>query len=68
MSAKMELRWLKEDGFQGVSKRFVKFCKKDIFQQAKEDENFDLEVYESSIRLILKKLEQAEEQKQQGVM
>jgi bisphosphoglycerate-dependent phosphoglycerate mutase len=68
MSAKMELRWLKEDNFQGVSQRFVKFCKKDIFQQAKEDENFDLAVYESSIRLILKKLEQAEEQKQQGVM
>ncbi len=64
----MELRWLKEDNYQGASQKFVKFCKKDIFQQAKEDENFDLEVYESSIRLILKKLEQTEEKKQQGVM
>ena len=68
MSAKMELRWLKEDNYQGASQKSVKFCKKDIFQQAKEDENFDLEVYESSIRLILKKLEQTEEKKQQGVM
>ena len=68
MSAKMELRWLKEDSYQGVSQRFVRFCKKDISLRAKEDANFDLEVYESSIRLILEKLEQAEEQKQQGVM
>lgn len=68
MSAKMELRWLKEDNYQGASQRFVKFCKKDISQQAKENKNFDLDIYESSIRLILKKLEQAEEQKQQGVM
>ena len=64
----MELRWLKEDNYQGASQRFVKFCKKDIFHQVEVDENFDLEVYESSIRLILKKLEQAEELKQQGVM
>jgi hypothetical protein len=63
MSAKMELRWLKEDDYQGASLRFIKFCKEDIFFQAKSDANFDVEVYESSIRLILKKLDQAEYQK-----
>lgn len=63
----MELRWLKERNYQGASQRFIKFCKEDISQQAEADENFDFDVYESSIRLILKKLEHAEEQKQQGV-
>ncbi len=68
MSAKMELRWLKEDNYQGASKRFVRFFKKDISLQAKVDEDFNLEVYESSIRLILKKLEQVEEQQKEGVI
>jgi len=68
MSAKMELRWLKEDNYKGASKRFVRFFKKDVSLQAEVDEDFDLEVYESSIRLILEKLEQVEEQQKQGVM
>ena len=63
MSAKMELRWLKEDDHQGASLRFIKFCKEDIFFQAGLDANFDFELYASSVRLILKKLDQAEYQK-----
>jgi hypothetical protein len=68
MSAKMELRWLKEDNYQGASQRFVRFCKEDISLQAESDANFDLGVYEASIRLILKKMDRAEEQKRQGVV
>lgn len=58
MSVKMELRWLKEDNYQGASQIFVKFCKEDISQQATVDTHFDFEVYQSSLRLILKKLQQ----------
>jgi len=61
MSAKMELRWLKEDSYQGASQIFVQFCKKDISQQATVDTHFDFKVYESSLRLILKKLQQDDE-------
>ncbi len=68
MAAKMELRWLKEGDYQGASQRFVQFCKEDISLQAESDVNFDLGVYEASIRLILEKMDQAEEQKKQGVM
>ncbi|HFC91776.1 MAG TPA: hypothetical protein ENJ51_03090 [Leucothrix mucor] len=68
MAAKMELRWLKEDDYQGVSQRFVKFCKEDISLRVESDVNFDLGVYEASIRLILEKMNQIEEQKKQGVM
>ncbi len=64
----MELRWLKEDNYQGASQRFVKFCKEDISQQAQKDDDFNFEVYEASIRLILEKLDQAEQKKIQGVM
>ncbi|HIO91933.1 MAG TPA: hypothetical protein EYG68_03705 [Leucothrix mucor] len=67
MSAKMELRWLKAKNYQGASQRFVKFCKEDILQQAELDADFDLEIYESSIRTILEKLDLAEELKKQGV-
>ena len=67
MSAKMELRWLKEDNYQGASQRFVKFCKKDVLQQADSNKEVDMEIVESSIRLILEKLEQAAEQKKQGM-
>jgi molybdopterin synthase catalytic subunit len=67
MSAKMELRWLKEDDYQGASQKFIGFCKEDIFQQAKSDPTFDFEIYESSIRLILEKLDQVREQRIQGV-
>jgi len=66
MSAKMELRWLKEDNYQGASRRFVKFCKKDISQQAQKDDSFDFEIYEASIRLILEKLDKAEQKKIRG--
>jgi hypothetical protein len=67
MSAKMELRWLKEEDYQDASQRFVQFCKEDVSQQVESDVNFDHEVYEASIRLILEKMDQAEEQKKQGV-
>ena len=67
MSAKMELRWLKESDYQGASQRFVKFCKGDIIQQADSDPDFDIDIYESSIRAILKKLNCSVEQKIQGV-
>jgi len=63
----MELRWLKAKNYQGASQRFVKFCKEDILQQAELDADFDLEIYESSIRTILEKLDLAEELKKQGV-
>ncbi len=63
----MELRWLKENDYQGASQRFVAFCKEDIIQQADKNPNFDLATYESSIRVILEKLNNAAEQKKQGV-
>jgi hypothetical protein len=68
MSAKMELRWLKEDDYQGASQKFIRFCKEDIFQQAASDPNFDFEIYVSSIRLILEKLDQLKEQQIRGVL
>ncbi|MCK5919249.1 MAG: hypothetical protein KAG34_12545 [Cocleimonas sp.] len=68
MSAKMELRWLKEDDYQGASQRFAQFCKEDISLQAEADANFDLGVYEASICLILEKMNQVEVQKKQGVL
>ena len=66
MSAKMELRWLKESDYQGASQRFVTFCKEDIIQQADNNPDFDIETYESSIRAILEKLNHSVEQKKQG--
>lgn len=64
----MELRWLKEDDYQGASQKFIRFCKEDIFQQAELDPNFDFEIYTSSIRLILEKLDQLKEQQIRGVL
>ena len=60
----MELRWLKESDYQGASQRFVQFCKEDIIQQVNADPDFDIEIYESSIRAVLKKLDHI---KNQGV-
>ncbi|RTZ67427.1 MAG: hypothetical protein DSZ29_00790 [Aquificaceae bacterium] len=67
MSANMELRWLKERDYKGASQRFVKFCKEDIIHQAESDPDFDIKIYESSIRTILEKLDNSTEQKKQGV-
>lgn len=51
------LRWLKEDQLTTkVARRFVRFCEEDIEQRAKGEE-FDAEIYEAAVRLVLEKLE-----------
>ncbi|MCK5903379.1 MAG: hypothetical protein KAG28_09555 [Cocleimonas sp.] len=67
MTAKTDLRWLHESDYDGASQRFVKFCKDDIKRQAERNIDFELEIYESSIRHILKKLDDIAEQKKEGV-
>lgn len=67
MSAKLELRWLKEDAYQGTAQRFIRFCKKDIVEQAESDQEFDFEVYDDAIREVLERIEAVEMQKKQGV-
>ncbi len=66
MSAKIELRWLKEKDYQGASLKFVKFCKDDLIQQVEQDPELDLEIYEASIRTILEKLDHSTELKKEG--
>lgn len=51
------LRWLKEDQLTTkVAQRFASFCEEDIEQRAKSEE-FDAEIYEAAVRLVLGKLE-----------
>jgi len=56
MSAELELRWLKTDSVRGAVRRFAEFCKEDIKEQSKE-EDFDLNKYQDSVKLIIKKLD-----------
>lgn len=56
MSAELELRWLKTDDLKGAAKRFAKFCKEDIREQALQDD-FDVEKYQEAVRLVLEKLD-----------
>jgi len=56
MPINTQLRWLKTDNLSQVSKRFVEFCKRDIEQYA-DDDNFDPDIYQDAIKLIIKKLE-----------
>jgi len=56
MAAEHELRWLKTDSTQGAVKRFAEFCKEDIREQSKLDD-FDLDKYEESVKLVLEKLD-----------
>ena len=56
MSAELELRWLKAEKTKGAAKRFAEFCKHDIKQQSKLDD-FDLEKYQSAVKLVMRKLD-----------
>ena len=58
MSAELELRWLKTDQYKGAAKRFVEFCKEDVKEQS-ADENFDIDKYQDSIKIVLEKLEES---------
>lgn len=56
MSAKLELRWLKTENVKGAAKRFAEFCKEDVQEQSVLD-NFDLEKYQSAVKLVMRKLD-----------
>lgn len=56
MASELELRWLNTQELKGAAKRFSVFCKEDIKSQA-DSENFELDVYQDAIKLILSKLD-----------
>ena len=59
MAAELELRWLKIDGMEGSLKRFAEFCKMDIREQSKQAD-FDVDLYQDAVKMILKKLDNKE--------
>ncbi len=63
MSAELELRWLKAGKAKGAAKRFAAFCKHDIKQQSKLDD-FDLEKYQSAVKLVMRKLDNSDSVKE----
>ena len=56
MSAELELRWLKTESVRGAARRFADFCKKDVRTQS-ELEDFDIDKYQSAVKLVLQKLD-----------
>lgn len=56
MAAELELRWLKTESVRGAARRFAKFCKEDVKEQA-ELEDFDIEKYQDAVKLVLDKLD-----------
>ncbi len=66
MATSKYLRWLKEDELTTkVAQRFASFCEDDIEQRAK-NENFDADIYEAAVRLVLDKLEDKDEDNKSG--
>ena len=63
MSAELELRWLKAGKTKGAARRFAEFCKDDIKQQSKLD-NFDLDKYQSAVKLVMRKLDNSDSVKE----
>ncbi|PWQ96351.1 hypothetical protein [Leucothrix arctica] len=61
MPANTDLRWLKPAELKGAARRFSEFCKTDIKQQASADEQFDVETYNKSVKLIVDKLKASRE-------
>lgn len=52
-----QLRWLKIDNLSPTARRFAEFCKTDI-QQYKDDDEFDLDIYQDAVRFVVQKLHQ----------
>ena len=58
MASELELRWLKVDDLTGAAKHFALFCKEDIQTQSDQKE-FDLNVYQDAVKLVLSKLDKS---------
>ncbi len=55
MASEYSPDWLKKMEFSGPARSFAEFCVTEL-ERRSSDEDFDPEIYEEAVRLVLKKL------------
>lgn len=59
MNPEYDTSWLDSMTLKGPAKAFAKFCSSEIARRSSSEEDFDQELYEEAIKLVLKKLSDA---------